>query len=71
MYITDIRLQDLRSFKGEHQLSLKHADGGYARWTVFAGRNGADKSTLLKALALTTVGPLTARSLGCCDTRLC
>lgn len=63
MYVTDLEISDLRSFRGTHSISLDRGDGVYAGWTVFAGRNGAGKSTLLKALALSIVGPLMARSL--------
>lgn len=63
MYITEIVISDLRSFRGEHVLSLDRGEGTYAGWTVFAGRNGAGKSTLLKALALSVIGPLASRSL--------
>jgi energy-coupling factor transporter ATP-binding protein EcfA2 len=63
MYITEIEVTDLRSFRGTHLVSLAHADGSYAGWTVFAGRNGAGKSTLLKAIALCVIGPLASRSL--------
>lgn len=63
MYITEIEITDLRSFRGTHSVSLAHADGSYAGWTVFAGRNGAGKSTLLKAIALAAIGPLASRSL--------
>lgn len=63
MYVTDLEISDLRSFRGTQRISLDRGDGTYAGWTVFAGRNGAGKSTLLKALALSIVGPLAARSL--------
>jgi energy-coupling factor transporter ATP-binding protein EcfA2 len=63
MYITDVELTNLRSFKGTHKVSLAHDDGSYAGWTVFAGRNGSGKSSLLKAIALGVVGPLASRSL--------
>lgn len=63
MYITEFVVSDLRSFRGQHSISLDRGDGVFAGWTVFAGRNGAGKSTLLKALALTTIGPLASRSL--------
>lgn len=63
MYITDIEITDLRSFRGTHSVSLAHSDGSYSGWTVFAGRNGAGKSTLLKAVALSAIGPLASRSL--------
>lgn len=63
MYITEIEIADLRSFRGTHCISLAHGDGEHAGWTVFAGRNGAGKSTLLKAVALSVIGPLASRSL--------
>lgn len=63
MYVTELEISDLRSFRGIQRVSLDRGGGTYAGWTVFAGRNGAGKSTLLKALALSIVGPLAARSL--------
>jgi len=63
MYIAEIEIADLRSFRGTQRVSLVRSDGSYAGWTVFAGRNGAGKSTLLKAVALSVVGPDAARSL--------
>jgi hypothetical protein len=63
MYVTELLISDLRSFRGAQRIRLDRGDGTYAGWTVFAGRNGAGKSTLLKALALSIVGPLVARSL--------
>lgn len=63
MYVTDLEISDLRSFRGTQRISLDRGGGEYAGWTVFAGRNGAGKSTLLKAIALSIVGPLAARSL--------
>lgn len=63
MYITDLTLRDLRSFGGEHHISLDRGDGRYAGWTVLVGRNGAGKSTLLRAIALAVIGPDAARGL--------
>jgi len=63
MYIAEIEVTNLRSFRGTQSISLVRNDDSYAGWTVFAGRNGAGKSTLLKALAASVVGPLAARSL--------
>jgi energy-coupling factor transporter ATP-binding protein EcfA2 len=63
MYIADIEITDLRSFRGTQKISLDRGDGTYAGWTVFAGRNGSGKSTLLKAIAAAAVGPLAIRSL--------
>jgi energy-coupling factor transporter ATP-binding protein EcfA2 len=63
MYIAEIEITDLRSFRGTQKISLDRGDGTYAGWTVFAGRNGSGKSTLLKAIAAAVVGPLAIRSL--------
>lgn len=63
MYISEIEITDLRSFRGTHKISLDRGDGTYAGWTVFAGRNGSGKSTLLKAIAAAVIGPLAVRSL--------
>jgi energy-coupling factor transporter ATP-binding protein EcfA2 len=63
MYIAEIEISNLRSFRGKQTISLDRGDGTYAGWTVFAGRNGAGKSTLLKAIAAAVAGPLAVRSL--------
>ncbi len=63
MYIAEIEITDLRSFRGTQKISLDRGGGSYAGWTVFAGRNGSGKSTLLKAIAAAVVGPLAVRSL--------
>jgi energy-coupling factor transporter ATP-binding protein EcfA2 len=63
MYIAEIEITDLRSFRGTQKISLDRGDGTYAGWTVFAGRNGSGKSTLLKAIAAAVIGPLAVRSL--------
>lgn len=66
MYIRTISIENIRCF-GERddkvELDLQRPDGAYAGWTVVAGRNGAGKSTFLKALALAIAGPTAARSL--------
>lgn len=63
MYITEIEITDLRCFNGTHHLSLDRGDGTYAGWTVFAGRNGTGKTTLLRALGLASVGLVRATVL--------
>ena len=63
MYITQFEITDLRCFKGTHTVSLDRGDGTYAGWTVIAGRNGAGKTSLLRALALAVIGPDAARGL--------
>ncbi|GHE58667.1 AAA family ATPase [Streptomyces capitiformicae] len=65
MYVSRIRVQDIKSFHGprEVDLTLTRPDGSHAGWTVLAGRNGSGKTTLLRAMALALSGPAVARSL--------
>lgn len=66
MYIRKVWIENVRGFGAdEHRvkLDLERPDGTFAGWTVVAGRNGAGKSTFLKALALAVAGPTAARSL--------
>ncbi|MEU6376688.1 AAA family ATPase [Streptomyces sp. NPDC046909] len=65
MYVSRIRVQDIKSFHGPRQvdLTLTRPDGSHAGWTVLAGRNGSGKTTLLRAMALALTGPAVARSL--------
>lgn len=63
MYISELEITNLRSFRGTHKISLDRGNGTYAGWTVFAGRNGSGKSTLLKAIAAAVAGPLAVRAL--------
>jgi predicted ATPase len=62
MYIDQISVENLKCFKGQHTISLKRPEG-FAQWVVIAGRNGTGKTTLLKAIAVTVVGTLSAFSL--------
>ncbi len=61
MYVTGIRLSDIRGFTGARTVDLTLRPGG--GWTVIAGRNGSGKSTLLRSLAVAMRGPYVARSL--------
>ncbi|WP_437312440.1 AAA family ATPase [Sorangium sp. So ce385] len=66
MYIRKIRIENIRCFGGGErrvELDLARPDGTFAGWTVVAGRNGAGKTTFLKAIALAAAGPAAARSL--------
>lgn len=57
MYIDRLKIENVRGFgAGQVDLSLDRGGGQYAGWTVFAGRNGAGKTTVLRALALAVVG---------------
>jgi hypothetical protein len=60
MYIREIHIENIRGFRSGNRsvrLDLTRPDGSLAGWTVFAGRNGEDKTTLLRAIALSIVGP--------------
>lgn len=60
MHIREIHVENIRCFGGDGRgvhVDLTRPDGSLAGWTVFAGRNGTGKSTLLKAVALAVVGP--------------
>lgn len=66
MYLHRIQIENVRGFgaKGEGvELDLTRPDGTFAGWTVIAGRNGTGKTTLLRAVALSLIGPLAARAL--------
>ncbi|MFG7944665.1 AAA family ATPase [Streptomyces cacaoi] len=58
MYLKNLRLDGVRGFRGPRAVSLDFTrpDGGYAGWTVLAGRNAAGKSTLLQAIGLCLMG---------------
>jgi hypothetical protein len=59
MYISRVRLENIRGFTGRRNvdLTLTRPDGSHAGWTVLAGRNGSGKTSLLRAIALTVGGP--------------
>jgi hypothetical protein len=62
MYIREIHIENIRGFE-KVDLDLDRGGGKYAGWTVIAGRNGTGKSTLLRALALSVVGPMASIAL--------
>ncbi|MCC8690264.1 AAA family ATPase [Xanthomonas campestris] len=66
MYLNRVVIENVRGFGSGAQcvdISLARPDGGYAGWTVIAGRNGAGKSSFLRAIALSISGITSARSL--------
>ncbi|GHJ50220.1 ATP-binding protein [Catellatospora sp. TT07R-123] len=66
MYISRVRLTNVRGFSGARAVDLEfaaRADGSRAGWTVIAGRNGSGKTTLLRAMSLALCGPSVAHSL--------
>lgn len=50
MYLTQLSLTDVKSFKGERVLEVRGADGRLARWTLILGDNGVGKTTLLQCV---------------------
>ena len=56
MYVKEIHLENLKSFK-ELRFDFERPDGSFPGWTVFVGGNSSGKSTLLKSIALTLMGP--------------
>lgn len=66
MYVKRVQIENIRGFgAGERgvDLDLERPDGSLAGWTVLAGRNGAGKTTFLRAVAMALAGPRAARSL--------
>lgn len=58
MYIRNVKIRNVRGFK-EVDLDFTRPDGSFAGWTVLAGRNGSGKTSLLRILAATSLGPRT------------
>ncbi|HEU4410023.1 MAG TPA: AAA family ATPase [Polyangiaceae bacterium] len=66
MYVKRVEIENIRGFgSGERgvDLDLERPDGSLAGWTVLAGRNGAGKTTFLRAIALALAGRRVARVL--------
>lgn len=65
MYISRVRLENIRGFSGSRNvdLTLTRPDGSHAGWTVIAGRNGSGKTSLLRAIALSVSTSFAAPSL--------
>ncbi|MBD2831980.1 AAA family ATPase [Streptomyces pratensis] len=58
MYVKKLRIDGVRGFYESRAVDLDFTrpDGGYAGWTVIAGRNGSGKTALLQAIALSVIG---------------
>ncbi|NNB96604.1 AAA family ATPase [Corallococcus exiguus] len=60
MYVKEVHLSNIRSIES---LDWKVPDGSGPGWHVVIGDNGAGKSSFLRAIALSLIGPLEARAL--------
>jgi energy-coupling factor transporter ATP-binding protein EcfA2 len=58
VYVSRLRVENIRGFRGARAVDLdfRRPDGGFAGWTVLAGRNGSGKTSLLRALAVPLIG---------------
>ncbi|MEU1653498.1 AAA family ATPase [Streptomyces pristinaespiralis] len=65
VYVAGLRVDGVRGFHGPRacDLDFTRPAGGYAGWTVMAGRNGSGKTTLLRMIALTLTGERRAHQL--------
>ncbi|MER6206571.1 AAA family ATPase [Streptomyces sp. NPDC001642] len=65
MYVAGLRVDGVRGFHGPRacDLDFTRPGGGYAGWTVMAGRNGSGKTTLLRMLSLALTGARRAHQL--------
>ena len=65
MYISRVRLENIRGFSGPRNvdLTLTRPDGTHAGWTVIAGRNGSGKTSLLRAMAISVSTSFAAPTL--------
>lgn len=63
MRLKKIRIENVKGFLGARFASEIDLGPGRPGWFVFAGRNGAGKSSLLRATALALAGPRAAEQL--------
>lgn len=60
MYIQKITIKNIRSIV---ELEVEFAQNEYAGWHVLIGENGSGKSTIIRSIALTLIGPKLAPAL--------
>ena len=63
MYLTKIRIKNLKCFEDVALEFPRDERGGCAGWFVLLGENGLGKSSLLQAMSLGIVGPRTGQEL--------
>lgn len=50
-YFKSLEIENIKCFKGKHQIDLTDKEGKPAKWTVIMGNNGTGKTTVLRCLA--------------------
>lgn len=63
MYLKRLTLQNIKCFERCELSFSPGEDGSYAGWHVLLGMNGTGKSTLLQAMALAMLGPISGARL--------
>ena len=66
MHVKRVSIENIRGFSGGDEAldtDFTRDDKSLAGWTVIAGRNGAGKTTFLRAIALALAGPSFSRTL--------
>ena len=56
MYIKKLTLKNIKAFEAL-SFDFTRPDGSFAGWTVFVGGNGSGKTTILRTIALSLMGP--------------
>ena len=62
MYLTNLKITGIKCFD-ELNIDFPHTNNDYSGWVVILGGNGVGKSTLLQAIALTLMGPISGQRL--------
>ena len=63
MYLKSLTLENIKCFQRAQLDFTPGSDGSYAGWHVLLGVNGTGKSTLLQAMALAMLGPISGGRL--------
>lgn len=51
-YVTHLEINDLKCFKGKHEVNFADDKGTFCKWNIVVGNNGAGKSTVLGCVGI-------------------